>query len=607
MTVNPNTNLTGTPFIPAVRPAAAEAVRDNSSEVVASATPVDSKAPPAEKRPTLLEAAGRGAIQTGKAWAQDFGNVTAGMGGLSLMTLGLYGGVIGGALAGSIIGGGFAGPVAAALSQGGAWNFLSTGLHTVSALGKAGMVLGGVAGAAGGWRAGTKLGEVAGKPVPFMLGMAPGAVKGAMDHLAEKSGVPAKPKTEPFREERPEVPEKVKGPVKFVGQVVGGGALLAGLAGGGAIGAGIATGAGLARGLIASNLNFTALAGTSAIGAAVGAAIMGGICFVGGTTLVQGITKGVREVMYRFGQGREWIEQGKKEELLNGLEKDVVKSEKDLATQKTAAERNQQERAQGVAQREAVVAQTRSQTTELTRNEEGLVTGRTDALYDGKKKELGELEKFLDGRKSHLDSENDRITKKEADVPGLTREEATRRRETHQAQSQGEYDRRKASLESREGDLKNQEARIPTTVEEMVQGELQPLRDKRDNLTAKASQDRAEASRLDGQANSDRSRVPGLTSEASSLRSQASSTDSDNSRLRSEVSSLRSEESHKEGELQRVRREREDRERREAEERRRREDEERRRRDESNNGGHGQRDDSNYGGGGHGRRGESRY
>ncbi len=132
MTVNPNTSVTGTPFIPTVRPGAVDsaAARETSAEAASTALPVDSKAPPAEKRPTLLEAAGRGAIQTGKAWAQEVGTVTSGVGGLGLMTLGLYGGVIGGALAGSILGGGFAGPVAAALSQGGAWNFLSTGLST---------------------------------------------------------------------------------------------------------------------------------------------------------------------------------------------------------------------------------------------------------------------------------------------------------------------------------------------------------------------------------------------------------------------------------------------------------------------------------------------
>jgi len=606
MTVNPNTSVTGTPFIPTVRPGAVDsaAARETSAEAASTALPVDSKAPPAEKRPTLLEAAGRGAIQTGKAWAQEVGTVTSGVGGLGLMTLGLYGGVIGGALAGSILGGGFAGPVAAALSQGGAWNFLSTGLSTVSAVGKAGMVLGGLAGAAGGWRAGAKLGEMAGKPVPFMLGMAPGAVKGAMDHLAEKSGVPVQPKAEPFREERPQVPEKVKGPVKFVGQVVGGGALLAGLAGGGAIGAGIATGAGLARGLIASNLNFTSLAGTSAIGAAVGAAIMGGICFVGGTTLVQGITKGVREVVYRFAQGREWIEQGKKEELLNGLEKDVVKSEKDLETQKAAAERNQKERAEAVAAREAEVAETRSQTADLTRNEETLVGGRSSELYDARKQELGQQEKSQDARQAHLDSENVRIGEKETKVPDLTREEATRRREAHQAQNQEAYDTRKGSLESREGDLNGQEARIETTVEEKVQAELQPLREERDRLLSGAAQDRSETSRLESQASSDRAQVPSLNSEASSLRSRASSTESDNSRLRNEVSHLRSVERSKESELQRVRREREA---REAEERRRREADERRRRDESRTGsGGGRRDDSNYGGG-HGRRDSSKY
>lgn len=599
MTVNTNTNLSTLPFAPAIRTAAADAA--------AAAGPVDGKGAPVENRKSIFDAAKAGAHKTGAAWAEDVGTVGAGIGGLTLMTLGLYGGVIGGALAGGILGGGFAGPVAAALSSGGAWNFLSTGLSTVGAVGKAGMVLGGLAGMAGGWRAGSKLGEVAAKPVPYLLGLAPGAVKGTIDHLRDEAGVPARQRPVHEREERPEVPEKAKGAVKLAGQILGGGALLAGLAGGGAIGAGVATGASLAQGLIASNLNFTALAGSAAVGAAVGAAIFGGILFVGGMTIVEGISKGVREVRYRFAQGREYIEQGKKEAALDKIETDVVKSEQDLATEKAAAERNQRQRAEGVAQRDAAVGQTRERTAELTKNEESLVLGRTDELYDGKKKELGDFETFLDNRKSHLDSENDRITQKEADVPGLTREEATRRRETHRAQNQGEYDRRKAGLEGRESNLKGQEQAIPQTVEGMVQKELQPLRNERDRLLQEARNDRSEAARLEGQANADNMRVPILLGQASSDRSRANSIESDNSRLSSEVSSLRSTVSSKESELSRVRREREDRERRERQERERREAEERRRRDESNHGGgHGRRDESNHGGG-HGRRENSRY
>lgn len=606
MTVNTNTNLSTLPFAPAIRTAQAEAQ-------AAPAVPVDSKGAPAENRKSIFDAAKQGAHRTAAAWAEDVGNVGAGIGGLTLMTLGLYGGVIGGALAGGILGGGFAGPVASALSSGGAWNFLSTGLSTVGAVGKGGMILGGLAGMAGGWRAGSKLGEVAAKPVPYLLGLAPGAVKGTIDHLRDEAGVPARQRPVEEREERPEVPEKAKGAVKLAGQILGGGALLAGLAGGGAIGAGIATGASLTQGLIASNLNFTALAGSAAVGAGIGAVVFGGILFVGGMTIVEGLSKGVREIRYRFAQGREYIEQGKKEAALDKIEKDVEKSEKDLATEKAAAERNQAERSQAVSNRDQGVAQVRARTAELTTNEESLVLGRTDELYDGKKKELGDFETFLDNRKSHLDSENARITQKEADVPGLTREEATRRRETHRAQNQGEYDRRKAGLENREGNLKGQEQAIPQTVQGMVEKELQPLRNERDRLLQEARNDRSEASRLDGQASADNMRVPILLGQASSDRSRANSVESENSRLGSEVSSLRSTVSSKESELSRIRREREDRERREREQReaedrrRRQEEEDRRRRDDSNHGGgHGRRDDSNYGGG-HGRREESRY
>ena len=78
--------------------------------------------PPRAER-TLGQDVKEAALETGREWMEESSNISAGAGGFSLMMLGLYGGVIGGALAGGILGGGFAGPVAAAMSHGG-WSFL---------------------------------------------------------------------------------------------------------------------------------------------------------------------------------------------------------------------------------------------------------------------------------------------------------------------------------------------------------------------------------------------------------------------------------------------------------------------------------------------------
>lgn len=308
--------------------------------------------PPRAER-TLGQDVKEAALETGREWMEESSNISAGAGGFSLMMLGLYGGVIGGALAGGILGGGFAGPVAAAMSHGG-WSFLTTGLHTINAFGAAGMVLGGVCGAAGGWRIGNSLGEIAGKPA-FVPGAAVGALKGASAHWLEKNGAvaPAAPPPAPPDpdEQRPYV-SLGSGPMRNVGMVIGGMATLSGVAGGAAMGAGIMTGAGLAQGLIAANLNFPTLVGGAAAGALVGGVVLGAICFVGGMTIVDLIRKGVSEARYRGHQGQEWLDMDKRDKALDAREQEVALSEKEQAGAVTRMDRERHVREEMLRYRE---------------------------------------------------------------------------------------------------------------------------------------------------------------------------------------------------------------------------------------------------------------
>lgn len=352
---------------------------------------------------TLKQEVRDSALETGRQWAEESSTISAGAGGFSLMMLGLYGGVIGGALAGGILGGGFAGPVAAALSHGG-WSFLSTGLHTVNAFGAAGMVLGGVCGVTGGWRVGSKLGELAGQTA-FVPGAAVGAVNGAASHWLKSNGaaLPARPAAaEPMREPRPYV-SLGRGPLKNIGFIIGGMATLSGLAGGAAIGAGIASGAGLAQGLIASNLNFPTLVGAAATGALVGGVALGALCFVGGITLVDLIRKGVAEAKFRRGQGERWLELDKKEAALDSRTQQLDQTAREQQAQQARQDKDRGVRELMLKYRQDAV---HAKSDQLTAQESKATGARADELYGQQRQGLERREGELDQRKAALDRTN---------------------------------------------------------------------------------------------------------------------------------------------------------------------------------------------------------
>lgn len=250
----------------------------------------ESSAPPVEKEKVSI---GKEALRTGIAWGNATGTVTGGATALATTMGGLYMGVLGGAIVGGALGGGV-GPVIGAISGNGALGFLSTSFQTMGLAAKAGIVLGGAAGAAGSWSVGQTLGEVAGKAVAFVPGAAVGAI-GAIGKKAEEMATgeaggdvtgPAPKPSKPPVASRPDL-NQMNGIGKTLAAGVGGFGLLAGGAGGFVAGAGIASTGSLVNGLLANNVSLSNITGAALFGGAVGGVAMGVLGAVGGWKLVK--------------------------------------------------------------------------------------------------------------------------------------------------------------------------------------------------------------------------------------------------------------------------------------------------------------------------------
>lgn len=231
-------------------------------------------------------------LRTAISWGNATGTVTGGATALATTIGGLYMGVLGGAIVGGMLGGGL-GPVFGAISGGGALNFIGTSFKTLGIAAKAGVVLGGAAGAAGTWSVGQKLGEVAGKTVAFVPGFAVGAV-GALGKKAEEVATgenggdvvgpkPNKPHKPPAKQDL----NQMSGVGKTVAAGIGGFGLLAGGMGGFVAGAGIASTGSLVNGLLAHNVTLSNITGAAMAGGLVGGIGMGVLGAVGGWKLVK--------------------------------------------------------------------------------------------------------------------------------------------------------------------------------------------------------------------------------------------------------------------------------------------------------------------------------
>ena len=242
--------------------------------------------PPPQEKVSI----GKEALRTGIAWGNATGTVTGGAAALTTTIGGLYMGVLGGAIVGAALGGGI-GPVFGAIGGHGALGFLSTSFKTLGIAAKAGVVLGGAAGAAGSWSVGQSIGEVGGKAVAFIPGAAVGALT-ALGKKAEEAATgqpggsgPIAPSPKPPA--KPTDLNKMGGVSKTIAAGVGGFGMLAGAAGGFVAGAGIASTGSLVNGLLAHNVTLSNITGAAAVGGVAGAVGMGVLGAVGGWKLVQ--------------------------------------------------------------------------------------------------------------------------------------------------------------------------------------------------------------------------------------------------------------------------------------------------------------------------------
>lgn len=513
-------------------------------------------------------------------------NIVGGAGGVIGASLGASAALAGGAIVGMAAGGAVGMPISTLFSSGGL-DFIRTGLSSVGVGAQIGIGVGLVTLAAGGWVVGDKLAGTAAKVATYPVGLATGTAKGVLRHMGQEAG--ALPPL--AREKAPEKPPIVSDKSRFMAgtqyALTGSGGLI-GLAGGATIGMAVGAGMETISGIFNGDLGISGVTRAGLIGAGIGGGAGAIVGATGGFKISDMIHSGLNGIAETARISEKLLEQDKRGNILDELEQRIDKNAADFSQEKEAGDTNVAKREGALGSRGEALSEKREILNDKMTNEKGLTQGRSDELYNNETARLNEFEDKLDGRKSHLDSEKVRLTNKEADVPNLTRQEATRRLNSHTASEQGKYDNRKGNLENREGNLQQRERDINRIANDRVQDELEPLRQQAASARSDAAGNRSAASSARNEAARLEGAVPSILSDARSYDNQASRQESENSSLRSEVSSLSSRESGLESDLRSCQADK----RRREEERRRREEEER-----NNNGGSsGHRDGRNNGG-----------
>lgn len=507
--------------------------------------------PPSNEPPKdgFAGAVGKESLRTAISYANAFGTVAGGAVGVASMVPAMYAGVLGGAVVGAALGGGI-GPVIASVGSSGALNFIGTTFTTLGVGAKAGMIVGGLAGASGGWKVGNVVGGLAGKVPGAVVGGGVGALKGGWNHL---QGVTGGALPEGSKPSEPSAPKKndlnqMSGVGKFAASVVAGTGLLAGVAGGAAMGAGVMTAGSLTSGLLAKDLTWSALTGAAQGGAIGGAIIFGVIGAVGGWSLVKAGESAIQGAVNKFHQGQQWLELDKKENLLNEQETKLNALEAATNKANTEAQADILKRTQQLDGRQAVVAEQETEFQHKTANQASLSEARSEELYKDEKGRLVSSERGLNAEKVRLDGEKQRIDTKEQQVPELVLQRSTRLLKDLENNLESKYQDRRGKLDERDRQLQREEANIPQVVQQKVEAELKPLKQDIARTRDQAEDLRREADSMRREASSMMSQVPGVLQQAQNERDRAGRLDreADNlqpsfDRLRSDVDRSRSE------------------------------------------------------------------
>lgn len=239
---------------------------------------------------------GQQAVRKGIAWGNATGTVVGGAAGLATVTGALYAGVLGGAIVGSLTGAGF-GPVLASVTSHGALDFVGRTFATAGFMAKAGMVIGGVSGAAGAWQIGNGIGNAAGKAAGFV----PGAVVGGLEGVWKKAEnavtggeqeTIAKPEKENALKQSLTELNNMKGGMKLYASVLGGVGMLSGAVGGFTLGASVASAGSLVNGLLAHNVTLSSIGAAGVAGGIVGGALFAVVGGFGGFSAAKLSKKG---------------------------------------------------------------------------------------------------------------------------------------------------------------------------------------------------------------------------------------------------------------------------------------------------------------------------
>lgn len=493
---------------------------------------------------------GSSALRTGIAWGNATGTVVGGATGLATVTGALYAGVLGGAIVGSLTGAGF-GPVLASVTSNGALDFVGRTFATAGTMAKAGMVIGGVSGAAGAWQVGNGIGNAAGKAAGFVPGMVVGGIQGVWNKAESAvGGEGAAPIARPEKKEgllQTSFTDlnNMSGGMKLYSSVLGGVGMLSGAVGGFTLGASVASAGSLVNGLLASNVSLSTIGAAGVAGGVVGGALFAAIGGLGGFTTAKASKKlwdvsGGKLLGMAKKDGETQAEKGKRLE-----EKKAVLEEREVSLKADAENKR---------------VYYREETSKLDVREEGIakseadVKGRLDdingkievggqSLYTEKASkpdaQTGESLVNWDSRLREFDGTlkqfASQLKSKEAGLDATITRESDAKFAVERRPIEQRYDTLQGQLNGKESDLNARKRDIDNKVESGFQSGVQAQRPGLQQELRYAQNDRERAQTDFNQAQNDKNIA---ASQLSSAQSQLSSARNDASQAQDRVSKL---------------------------------------------------------------------
>lgn len=441
------------------------------------------------------------ADQTSIAFGDVTGTIVGGVAGTALAVGSLYAGVLGGAAVGAAFGGGI-GPMVAAVSSHGALDFIGTSFATASPFIRVGMVLGGLATAAGAWTLGEKVGRAVGRLPGRGVGYAVGAGKGAINNAL---GIPA-PIPAPAEEVKAKRNVVLSKPLQGVAYALSGVGALSGIAGGALLGAGLMAAGGAVTGLSAGNLTWGAVTGAAKLGAIVGGLGVGAAGAVGGYQFVRGMKAAVEgsEVAQR------WLLLDKREEELveNAikLDKQAEKNEKKAAQAKTV----DAERASQLDQARQNLDKIQDELRFNTGHKDSMVDLRADELFKRESSSIASDRASLEGREAAYSQRRAKVDHDTANLDAAVEERSRQMLGNLEAELQGKLTERTDSLDARQAKLDGFRHDPGPVVAEVVDEILAPQRQEIADVRANIEKVNAEKDELKAKTTADAAAVEDL-------------------------------------------------------------------------------------------------